>query len=103
MHALAYLLVPQLISAATLGVRHQDKRAAYFLDNNPEGSSIVSLKICPDDGTLSNPVRTSTGGVGLYGLAASSTGGAPAAGGAGMEFHPTCLKLYDSNFLQTPC
>lgn len=87
MHALTYLLIPQLVSAAALGARHQDKRAAYFLDNNPAGATIVSLKISPNDGTLSDPIRTSTGGVGLLALSASSTGGAPAPGGAGMSLN----------------
>lgn len=42
------------------------RRAAYFLDNNPGGASVVSLNIF-SNGTLSNPVRTSTGGNGSYG------------------------------------
>jgi hypothetical protein len=42
------------------------QRAAYFLDNNPSGSSVVSLNIA-NNGTLSNPIRTSTGGVGSWG------------------------------------
>jgi hypothetical protein len=42
------------------------------------------LKISVEGGTLSSPVVTSTGGKGLYGLTASSTGGSPAVGGAGM-------------------
>jgi len=44
-------------------------KALYFLDNNPAGSSIVALKIA-EDGTLSDPVRTSTGGSGSIGLTA---------------------------------
>ena len=87
MHALIYLLVPSLVSAAAIGLRNNDNsctRAAYFLKNDPAGSSIVSLKISEEDGTLSSPVMTSTGGKGLFGLKTSATGGAPAAGGAGM-------------------
>ncbi|KAH8812779.1 hypothetical protein F5884DRAFT_856075 [Xylogone sp. PMI_703] len=38
-------------------------KAAYFLDNDPKGASVVSLNIA-GDGSLSNPIRTSTGGVG---------------------------------------
>jgi hypothetical protein len=87
MHALTYLLIPQLVSAAALGARHQDKRAAYFLDNNPAGATIVSLRISPEYGTLSDPIRTSTGGVGLLALSASSTGGAAAPVGAGMPLY----------------
>lgn len=89
MHALTYLLVPSLVSAAAIGLRDNDNsgtRAAYFLKNDPAGSSIVSLKISEEDGTLSSPVLTSTGGKGLFGLTASTTGGAPAAGGADTLF-----------------
>ncbi|RFU32215.1 hypothetical protein B7463_g4108, partial [Scytalidium lignicola] len=68
------LLVPTLVSAAALMPR-SDHRAAYFLDNNPAGASIVSLKIDINDGKLSEPVRTSTEGVGLYGLTAVNTPG----------------------------
>jgi hypothetical protein len=41
-------------------------RVAYFLDNNPHGSSIVSLQI-DAEGLLSNPTRTSTHGFGVIG------------------------------------
>lgn len=47
--------------------RDESNRAAYFLDNNPAGSSIITLKIS-DDGFLSSPTRISTGGVGLFGV-----------------------------------
>ncbi|KAL8945953.1 MAG: hypothetical protein Q9222_007582 [Ikaeria aurantiellina] len=50
----------------------QLNRAAYFQDNDPAGNFIVALKIDPYDGTLSDPVRTSTGGKGLAGLFAVS-------------------------------
>lgn len=46
--------------------KHDGVKAAYFLDNDPAGSSIVSLKV-GEDGTLSDPIRTSTGGVGSIG------------------------------------
>lgn len=42
-------------------------RTAYFQDNDPAGSSVIALKISNVDGTLSNPVRTSTGGKGITG------------------------------------
>lgn len=61
-----------------IGSRAFSPRAAYFLDNNPEGSSIVSLAIA-ENGTLYNPVRTSTGGIGELNLVANATG--PAAPG----------------------
>jgi hypothetical protein len=84
MHALSYLLVPSLVSAAAIAQRDKpNKRAAYFLKNDPAGSSIVSLKISLEDGTLSSPVLTSTGGKGLIGLTASSTGGPPTVNTAG--------------------
>ncbi|KAI1078956.1 hypothetical protein F5B20DRAFT_545667 [Whalleya microplaca] len=47
---------------------HTSSRALYFLENNPAGSNIVSVKISSKDGTLSDPVRTSTKGAGLVGL-----------------------------------
>lgn len=47
-------------------------RAAYFQDNDPAGNSLVALQISGYDGTLSNPVKTSTGGKGLAGLIAVS-------------------------------
>jgi hypothetical protein len=81
MHALSLLIAPVLVSAAAISSR-SSPRAAYFLDNNPAGSSIVSLQIA-DDGTLSYPVRTPTGGKGLLALTAGTNGAAPAAGGAG--------------------
>jgi len=85
MHALTYFLLPQLIAAAALRPHSIQKRAAYFLDNNPAGASIVSLAISPDDGTLSNPVRTSTKGNGAFGLGAPATAnGSATAGSAGI-------------------
>jgi len=80
MHALNYLLISQLIAAATaVAPRHHRKRAAYFLDNNPAGASIVSLVISPEDGTLSSPVRTSTKGIGLMGVVTPANGTGPPA------------------------
>lgn len=52
--------------------QHRQNRAAYFQDNGSAGNSIVALQISSSDGTLSNPVRTSTGGEGLAGLLAIS-------------------------------
>lgn len=39
------------------------QRSLYFLDNDPSGASVVSLKIA-NDGMISNPVRVSSSGVG---------------------------------------
>ncbi|KAI6859201.1 hypothetical protein KC338_g7384 [Hortaea werneckii] len=47
--------------------------AAYFLDNNPNGSAIISLTVGPD-GLLSDPVRASTGG---YGAISVNPDGSP--------------------------
>ncbi|XXH02956.1 hypothetical protein Hte_009346 [Hypoxylon texense] len=44
------------------------ERALYFLENNPSGANIVSLKISSRDGSLSDPTRISTGGSGLVGV-----------------------------------
>jgi hypothetical protein len=81
MHALAFLLAPVIVSAAAINSR-AFSRAAYVLDNNPAGSSIISLQIA-DDGTISSPLRTSTGGKGLLALTAGTNGAAAVAGGAG--------------------
>lgn len=43
-------------------------RALYFFENDPAGANIVSLKVSSKDGSLSDPVRTSTGGKGLIGV-----------------------------------
>jgi hypothetical protein len=84
MHGLSFLFAPVFVSAAVISSRdsRDDSRAAYFLDNNPAGASIISLKIA-EDGTLSYPVRTSTGGKGLLALTAGMNGAPAAAGGAG--------------------
>ncbi|KAL7928247.1 hypothetical protein V8C35DRAFT_333160 [Trichoderma chlorosporum] len=60
-----------LCSASSLPVAEPNgnanavRRAAYFLDNNPSGSAVVSLNIS-SNGNLSNPVRTLTGGNGSW-------------------------------------
>lgn len=73
------MLIPSLIaswltlsSASSLPILDLDlrvgaaQRAAYFLDNDPSGASVVSLNIL-SNGTLSNPVRTFSKGNGSYG------------------------------------
>ncbi|KAL8687581.1 MAG: hypothetical protein Q9218_006285 [Villophora microphyllina] len=61
------------LSAASPANFHGNQtRAAYFQDNDPNGNFIVALKIDNNDGTVSSPVRTSTGGKGLAGLVAIS-------------------------------
>jgi hypothetical protein len=41
--------------------------ALYFLDNNPDGASIVAIKL-EKDGSLGSANRTPTGGKGLLGV-----------------------------------
>ncbi|KAJ2894064.1 hypothetical protein MKZ38_007959 [Zalerion maritima] len=73
-----------LASASTIAPRNNkyhrhDKRAIYFLDNSPNGTSIVSVPV-EKDGTLSSSsdaVRTPTGELGLFSV--DSNGVAPMA------------------------
>lgn len=53
--------------------RKGHERAAYFLDSDTSGNKLISLKISHDDGTLSSPVRTPTGGKGLSDIVAVSS------------------------------
>ncbi len=64
-------------SAEAVILPRDGPQAVYFLDNDPSGASIVALKVSPD-GSLSDPVRTLTGGLGRFGL--NSTGGEPGSG-----------------------
>ena len=64
------LALPSAVLAGLLP-RTGAPQALYFLDNNPSGDSIVSIKISSQDGTLSDPVRTSTSGMGLFGQTAT--------------------------------
>jgi hypothetical protein len=78
-----YLLVTSLLSlsialtgARTINARDDTRpRAAYTLDNDASGSSVVAMAISLADGTLSNIKKTSTGGVGLLGNTATGPGG----------------------------
>jgi hypothetical protein len=40
-------------------------RVLYFLDNDPSGDSVVSIRVSQSNGTLSSGTRTSTGGIGI--------------------------------------
>ncbi len=64
------LALPSAVLAGLLP-RTGAPQALYYLDNNPSGASIVSLKISTKDGTLSDPVRTSTSGIGMFGQTAT--------------------------------
>ena len=68
------LLLSAVVSATPLGPGHwkgpwhkHAAKAVYFLDNDPSGSSVVSLKVGKDN-LLSDPVRTSTNGYGAIGV-----------------------------------
>lgn len=61
------LLTSLLFSAAcALPTQRQSEtpKALYFLENHPDGGSIVSLELM-GDGKLGEPKKTSTGGFGL--------------------------------------
>lgn len=80
MHATLFSILGLLIAANASPVSHDRRdggqnRAAYILDNDPAGASVISMKIGVDDGLLSSPVRTRTGGNGLYGKNAKGDAG----------------------------
>ncbi|THV48729.1 hypothetical protein BGAL_0231g00120 [Botrytis galanthina] len=89
MYLFQTLLFTPIVLAASIITRHHSRdAAAYFLDNNPNGSTIIAMRISQEDGTLSLPTRTSTKGKGMFGLdapAANSTA-APAPGDKGKLF-----------------
>ena len=60
------------LSSAVTRPRDLSHRTLYFQDNDPAGNAIIALKISQEDGTLSSPVKTPTGGKGLAGLVAIS-------------------------------
>lgn len=76
-----FFLIPA-VSALAISQRDDRARAAYFLYDDPAGASVVSLKIDVNDGSLSNPVMTSTRGKGLQGLFTQKAG-PPAPGNFG--------------------
>lgn len=49
-------------------------RAAYTLQNTPDGNYLLSMAISTVDGTLSSPVKTDTHGKGLLGVNAGPDG-----------------------------
>lgn len=63
------------ISALSIQNRDNRKRAAYTLSNNAAGANLLALSISVEDGTLSKPVLTPTGGKGLLGNTANGTSG----------------------------
>ena len=67
---LAFLAI-NVVLASPLALQAREdtrSRVAYVLGNKPEGNVVLSLAIDSDDGRLSSPVQTSTGGKGLIGL-----------------------------------
>ena len=74
MKFLSILFLLPTVFAAPFGANHwpqpyggNNAQAAYFLDNNPSGSSVVAVRV-NSNGTLSAPVRTSTNGFGVIGV-----------------------------------
>ena len=65
-------LTADIASSSAISYRNTQKRATYFSDNLPGGSSVIASQISDSDGTLSELVKTSTGGKGLDGLIAVS-------------------------------
>ncbi|MCJ1249203.1 hypothetical protein MMC30_006426 [Trapelia coarctata] len=78
-YLLATSLLASLLSVASARVVNTERdsrpRAAYTLDNDAAGASIIAMKISLGDGTLSSPVKISTGGQGLLGNNANGPGG----------------------------
>ena len=76
--ALSYLFATTLTLASALSIQPRGdtrKRAAYTLSNNAAGANLLALSISVEDGTLSNPTLTSTGGKGLLGKNANGNAG----------------------------
>ena len=78
-----YLLATSLVASifsvvstrAVNGERDRRPRAAYTLNNDATGASVIAMKISLADGMLSSPVKTPTGGQGLLGNTANGTAG----------------------------
>jgi hypothetical protein len=60
-----WLTIGSAASLPNSGNENAVQRAAYFLDNDPSGASVLSLNIL-SNGNLSNPVRTFTKGNGSW-------------------------------------
>lgn len=73
---LSFLALNQgLVAGFALQERNYNPpRAAYTLQNNPDGNYILALAISSKDGTLSSPVKTNTQGKGLLGVNAGPDG-----------------------------
>lgn len=67
----------------------------YTLDNDPNGASIIAVK-ADQDGTLSSPTMTSTGGKGLAGV----TG--PGQPGVGALFGSDAIVVEDDVSIRLP-
>ena len=66
------LALKSTLSLALPQARDSTKHATYFLQIDPAGDYVVALSNNEDNGTVSSPVRTPTGGKGLAGLLAIS-------------------------------
>ena len=73
--AVASSLFSVVCSRAVNVWRDDRARAAYTLYNDPAGASIISMQISLSDGTLTSPVKTSTGGLGMLGNTAAGQSG----------------------------
>ena len=76
--ALSSLLATTVAVASALSIRPRGdtrQRAAYTLSNDAAGAHLLALSISVEDGTVSNPTLTSTGGKGLLGRNANGTAG----------------------------
>lgn len=72
---ISYLLGCQISTVLALPIAESlfgINRVLYFLDNDPEGNSIVSAQISDRDGMISSSIKTATGGKGLPQLFAVS-------------------------------
>jgi hypothetical protein len=98
-----WLLAYAHVAAAAV-IARSGPQALYYLDNEAAGATIVSLKI-GQDGTLSDPVRTPTGGKGMFGLTATGLGG----GGETSSVQPSLKPLAllglsnDGGMVGLPC
>ena len=65
-----------VVCSRTINVQRDDRaRAAYTLYNDPAGAFVISMKISLSDGSLTSPVKTPTGGLGMLGNTATGQAG----------------------------
>ncbi|KAL8822837.1 MAG: hypothetical protein Q9191_006434 [Dirinaria sp. TL-2023a] len=77
---LASLFTTTLTLASALSIQPRGdtrKRAAYTLSNDASGANLLALSISVEDGTVSNPTLTPTGGKGLLGKKSANASAGP--------------------------